>query len=520
MAWAPSRFQIDPHARIFVVPGVVMKEQEKCNASGDVLLTDLDSSQIRRCLTGVASAILVLFFVFLPAHAQDKRKDLGDFNLTLVGDNNIVTLATARQNNPKFMTLVNEIRTGDAAFNNLEAVLPEPDDYPGGAPRSENIFSDPSLLKELQWIGFNLYGTANNHSLDYGIPGLLHTMQTLKQDGAVYAGTGVDLGHARAPGYLSTPHGRVALISAASTFPQDSPAGQTRPDIRGRPGLNPLRYDVHYRVNAADFKALQKLNDDLKLMGVAGGSGTAPTLTLVFPPSGPSGNYGTYVTFEQSDKPGVSTTADKKDLAALVDSIRDARYFSDYIVTSIHAHEGIPGQVAGSVVIPAQFIEEYAHAAIDAGSDVFVGSGPHVLRGIEIYKGKVIFYSLGNFITENWLNAPEAFTMYDRYNLGLEALPSAPHNARSDFDRKDEPSWPLYWQSAVAHVVFHDGKPSEVKLTPVTLGFGYRTVNRGWPEVAEGAEAAQILERLQKLSEPYGTKIVISNGVGTITVPK
>jgi hypothetical protein len=306
---------------------------------------------------------------------------------------------------------------------------------------------------------------------------------------------------------LSPPHPLFHKI-----LPQDRPGG--------RPGLNPLRYDVHYRVNATDFEALRKLNENLKLMGVLGGSGSTPTLSFVFPPSGPSGNYGTYVTFEQSDKPGVFTTADTKDLAALTNSIRDASYFADYIVTSIHAHEGAPGQVAGSVVIPAQFIGEYAHAAIDAGADVFVGSGPHVLRGIEIYKGKVIFYSLGNFITENWLNAPEAFTMYDRYNLGLAELPSVPHNARSDFDRKDEPSWPLYWQSAVAHVVFRDGSPAEVKLTPVTLGFGYRTVNRGWPEIAQGVEATRILEHLQRLSEPYGTKITISSGVGTITIPK
>jgi len=482
------------------------------------------SLSTRKFLFLVAPICFLLLLVAVPVRAQQqevgKRKDLGEFDLTLVGDNNIVTLATARQNNPKFMAAVAELRKGDAVFNNLETTFPEPDDYPGGAPRSENIFSDPSLLKELQWIGFNLFGTANNHALDYGIPGLLHTIQTLKQDGAVYAGTGVDLGHARAAGYLSTPHGRVGLIACASTFPQDSPAGQTRPDVRGRPGLDPLRYDTRYRVSAAELEALQKLNENLKMMATPGGTSANPTLTFVFPPSGPSGNYGTYATFEESDKPGVYTTPDRNDVAGLTRSIQNARYFSDYVVASIHAHEGIPGQAAGAVEIPAQFVEAYAHAAIDAGADVFVGSGPHVLRGIEIYKGKIILYSLGNFITENWLVDPEASTMYDRFNLGLDELAAAPHNARSDYGRKDEPSWPLYWQSAIAHVVFRDGRPVEVKLTPITLGYGYRTSDRGWPEVAEGSEATQILERLQKLSEPYGTKIAISNGVGTITIPR
>ncbi len=39
----------------------------------------------------------------------------------------------------------------------------------------------------------------------------------------------------------------------------------------------------------------------------------------------------------------------------------------------------------------------FAHAAVDAGADLVLGSGPHVLRGIEHYRGKLIAYSLGNF---------------------------------------------------------------------------------------------------------------------------
>jgi len=321
-------------------------------------------------------------------------------------------------------------------------------------------------------MGFNLFATANNHSMDYGVQGVLDTIQTLRKGGAVYAGTGVDLGHARAPGYLSTGHGRVALVACASTFPPDSPAGQARPDIRGRPGLNPLRYDVHYRVSPSDFDALRKLNDNLKLTAAPGGTAANPAMTFVFPPSGPSGNYGTYVTFEQNEHPGVTTTPDKRDVEGLTHSIEDARYFADYVVAAIHAHEGVPGQKPGQVEIPAQFVETYAHAAIDAGADVFVGSGPHILRGIEIYKGKPIFYSLGSFIMEDLIVEPESSTMYEKHNLGLEELSAAAHNARSDFGRKDELAWPLYWQTVVAHVLFHDGRPSEITLTPATLGFG------------------------------------------------
>ena len=58
--------------------------------------------------------------------------------------------------------------------------------------------------------------------------------------------------------------------------------------------------------------------------------------------------------------------------------------------------------------MPADFIPIFARAVIDAGADVFVGHGPHVLRGIEIYKGKPIFYSLSNFIFQNETAAADA----------------------------------------------------------------------------------------------------------------
>ncbi len=46
----------------------------------------------------------------------------------------------------------------------------------------------------------------------------------------------------------------------------------------------------------------------------------------------------------------------------------------------------------------------FAHTAIDAGADLIIGHGPHVLRGIELYKSKLICYSLGNFLTYGNIN--------------------------------------------------------------------------------------------------------------------
>jgi hypothetical protein len=72
----------------------------------------------------------------------------------------------------------------------------------------------------------------------------------------------------------------------------------------------------------------------------------------------------------------------------------------------------------------------------------------------------------------------------------------------------------------VARVTFRDGHPAVVTLTPATTGFGKKTPDQGYPEVPDPATATQILEHWQKLSEPFGTKITISNGVGTITIPR
>jgi poly-gamma-glutamate capsule biosynthesis protein CapA/YwtB (metallophosphatase superfamily) len=84
---------------------------------------------------------------------------------------------------------------------------------------------------------------------------------------------------------------------------------------------------------------------------------------------------------------------------------------ADIVVVTVHA--GAEGLQATRVTrafeeylnTPRGNIYEFAHLAVDAGADLVVGHGPHVLRGMEIYKGRLIAYSLGNFAT------------YGRFNL-------------------------------------------------------------------------------------------------------
>ena len=58
-------------------------------------------------------------------------------------------------------------------------------------------------------------------------------------------------------------------------------------------------------------------------------------------------------------------------------------------------------------------VRRFAHAVVDAGADIVLGSGPHVVRGMEIYKDRLIAYSLGNFATYR------AFNIWGFNGIGL-----------------------------------------------------------------------------------------------------
>jgi hypothetical protein len=90
-------------------------------------------------------------------------------------------------------------------------------------------------------------------------------------------------------------------------------------------------------------------------------------------------------------------------IPAAVALVRKAAAKADLVVVAIHA--GAEGADATHVPHGTEtFLGEnrgdsraFTHAVIDAGADLVVGSGPHVLRGMELYHGHLIAYSLGNF---------------------------------------------------------------------------------------------------------------------------
>jgi len=121
---------------------------------------------------------------------------------------------------------------------------------------------------------------------------------------------------------------------------------------------------------------------------------------------------------------------------------------------------------------------------------------------VEIYRGKPIFYDLGNFI----YNLPPAITYIDE---------------------------PINWESVVATVKFQAGKLQSVTLRPIalnTIGEGQPDVHdehtsnpflltRGLPAPATGIQAKDILARMAKASSALGTKMVLRGDAAEIKLP-
>ena len=121
----------------------------------------------------------------------------------------------------------------------------------------------PRLLRELADIGFSLFSSANNHAADFGVSGMIASIRHLRRLGLAFSGIGMNLAEARAPTYLDTEAGRIALISTTSFFQNGEQASEQRPDSIGRPGINPLRFSTTYHVDADSFATLKKINEKL-----------------------------------------------------------------------------------------------------------------------------------------------------------------------------------------------------------------------------------------------------------------
>ena len=433
----------------------------------------------------------------------------GDLTVVASGDTMITSrLSVFRE--PSFVSLVDLFRQADVGYTNLEMLIHEYE-HPPGCAGGTYTASEPLNLKDLKWAGINLVSTANNHSYDYGEGGVLTNLKNLRAVDLAHAGTGGNLSEARAPGYLDTPKGRVALISASSTFPDAGRALDQRPDARGRPGLNALRFTSTHTVDRTAFDQMKRANREL-------GFEAANSALRRFRPAGAviedtdtrMGFLGAKFVLGEEFK--TSTEPNARDMEGNLKWIRDARRMADWVFVAVHCHES-----GAAPEEPPEFLVTFAHACIDEGADGFFGHGPHFTRGVEIYHGKPIFYSLGNFIFQNETVRWQPSFSYESVHLDHEATPADFYDARTQKGTRGFLGDPVYWEGVVARCEYRKGGLARVTLHPIDLGYGRPRSQRGRPTLAEGASVLKSLERVRKLSRPFGVELVVNDGVGVIT---
>jgi len=194
--------------------------------------------------------------------------------------------------------------------------------------------AEPAHLDALARAGFDAVSLAGNHIADRGPEGIEDTIARLDALGIAHAGAGATLELARRPAVLQVGGRKIALLSYNCVGPEA--AWATR--------------------NRAGCAYLKLVTSD--------GSPVSPTAPLLAP----------------------HTEA----LQVLHSDISAARKLADLVIVALHK---------GIVHTPARladYEQPIAHAALEAGADIVVGHHAHIVRGIEIVRGKPVFHGLGN----------------------------------------------------------------------------------------------------------------------------
>ena len=414
--------------------------------------------------------------------------------IALTGDS-FITRRLTPFDEPAFRALLGLIRGASTAFTNLEVVLHDyeaPPMNPGGGTHARGA---PQLAKDLQWAGFDLVSRANNHAGDFGTEGLRATTKHLDAIGLVHAGVGESLEEAREARYLETSAARVALVSAATTFPEYALAADARQGVLGRPGLNPLRTETEITLTRTVYDELASVCDRAGITRPHRGLGLQPPFTgegfhL-------AGNF-----VRPGRAPEVAQAFAADDVAAIRGAVQEAAAQADLVIVSLHTHEA--GEDATQ---PPEHLRAFCRQLAEDGASTVVCHGPHRLRGVEVVGSCPIFHSLGNFIFQNETVHRLPAESYRTMGLSDDAQVSDLVDARSDGGQKGFPASPEYWESVVAVPQWDGRELATISLHPVVLGFGCPRTVRGRPMIADREDAERIMAEFVALSDAYGAVI-------------
>jgi hypothetical protein len=306
--------------------------------------------------------------------------------------------------------------------------------------RDPNIFTIDRSLEHLEGLvsaGFDAVTFAGNHIWDASVPGIEDTIAWLESHDIAYTGGGMSLNEARKPAIIKRDGTRVGFLAYNCVGPKETWATSKRP------GCSYVHVITHYELDHAT-------------------------------PGGP---------------PDIYTWAESKTMKAMEEDIRGLRPLCDVLVVSFH--KGI----AHTPVTLAEYEHQVSYAAIDAGADLVLGHHAHILKGIEVYKRKVIFHGLGNFTTHLPLLAPSS----DEDPLDWAK------RRRELFGFAPDPEYPTYpfhpeaVNTFIAKCTIDAGTISAVSYLPCIVN------KKAQPEpVARDEKGQQVFDYVKKITQDAG----------------
>jgi poly-gamma-glutamate synthesis protein (capsule biosynthesis protein) len=434
-----------------------------------------------------------------------------EVKLLATGDS-MLTHAISATPADAFQELVALLRGADATITNVEMSYPGRGRHPSTTMHGTPMGADPGLLSEYEFLGIDLYGMANNHATDYGTDGLVATLEALERRNMRYAGAGRTLREARQPCYFDAPGGRVAFVAAGSSNARLALAADIGIGDAGRPGIAPVRLQKTHYIKTERFGALRDMLAEAGV-NIASTGTTAPGIHFPYPDRNvydsppPGGIAVESVHFVADDNPRVQTDALERDVQALISVVDEAKRMADLVVVALHCHEGLQGR--WNTDVPAEFLQPLAHRLIDAGAHAIIGHGPHMLRGVELYRNRPICYSLGNFIFNLEATAAFPLEVYEQQGMPLSSTTADLYDAVTGYQKQ-----PFFWESVVAQFTFSDGELAASELHPITMAPGLPRSRRGTPTLTDVEEGTRILSRLDGLSWPFGTTVEIDRRNG------
>lgn len=428
-----------------------------------------------------------------------------ELKIALVGD----VLITHRISfNEQLQEISQFFKSHHCVIGNLETVVRKDEGFPEAFPGGGSCFCDPICLNDLKNLGFNLFSTGNNHSMDYGHGGLLATINYLEQNDIPHAGTGRNLAEATRAAHFDTSLGRIALINVTSSFHDSYLAGPQNQDVSGRPGVAPLRHKALYTIPHEDYQHLYKIAQLSEI-----NSYHNQAIKEGYLKGSNNFKFGSFE-FEKGNDYHVTTTPLDIDLKRTSDIIQDTKLESDIIIISIHSHQFLKDKQKSPL-----FIELFARECIKAGADIVFCHGPHQLRGIEKFKNGIIFYGLGNFILqhEGMEYMPEE--AYIKQGLTRSTTKGIQHLflERSQNGTRGLIALKEAWESIIVSISVSKTSIA-IELYPINLT---RNGIKGFKGLPYFSHDRKIIEYINQLSKDYMTSISINeNNIGLITIER